>query len=210
MLNRFTLERKGAVMSSAGMTHYLSDNGECGLSLIELVIVVTIGILVTAMAVPTLITAVNNYRLRSSVVDLNTLLQQVRMQAIRDNKSYNIASDLSGTRIFAETVNVNGSWDSGEPLVMLQRNVSVDMGNSSPAISNLGFTPSSTNLGFTSRGVPCSGVVPACSTWSGNQQVGFVFYLQSTNGGNTSWGAISVSPSGRFRSWSYSGGAWSY
>jgi len=188
------------------MTHYLSDNGECGLSLIELVIVVTIGILITAMAVPTLITAVNNYRLRSSVVDLNTLLQQVRIQAIRDNKSYNIASDLSGTRIFAETVNVNGSWDSGEPLVMLQRNVLLDMGNSSPAISNLGFTPSSTNLGFTSRGVPCSGVVPACNTWSGNQQVGFVFYLSS----NGSWGAISVSPSGRFRSWSYSGGVWSY
>lgn len=194
------------VMRSSPMARNLSDNGECGLSLSELVIVVTIGILVTAMAVPTLITAANNYRLRSSVVDVNTFLQQVRIQAIRDNKSYNIASDLAGTRVFAETVNVNGSWDSGEPLVMLQRNVSMDTGLSSPAISNLGFTPSSTNLGFTSRGVPCSGVVPACSTWSGNQQVGFVIYLSS----NGSWGAISVTPSGRFRSWSYNGGVWSY
>ena len=193
-------------MKLASMAPNSSDNGECGHSLSELLIVVTIGILVTVMAVPTLLTAVNNYRLRSSVVDVNTFLQQVRLQAIRDNKSYNIASDHAGTRIFAETVNVNGSWDSGEPLVMLQRDVSMDMGFSGPSISNLGFTPSSTNLGFTSRGVPCSGVVPACSTWSGNQQVGFVVYLS----GNSTWGAISVSPSGRFKSWSYSGGAWSY
>ena len=184
---------------------------ERGFSLIEVVIVGTIGIIVTAMAVPMVMTAVNSYRLRSSVVDLNTLLQRARIQAIRDNKSYNIAWDLSGTRVFAETVTVNGTWDSGEPMVMLQQRVSLYTGNSNPAISGLGFTPSTTNLGFTSRGVPCSGVVPACSTWSGaNQQVGFVFYLQSTNGGNNSWGAISVSPSGRFRSWNYSGGTWTY
>jgi len=184
---------------------------ERGFSLIEVVIVGTIGIIVTAMAVPMVMTAVNSYRLRSSVVDLNTLLQRARIQAIRDNKSYNIGWDLSGTRVFAETVSVNGTWDSGEPMVMLQQRVSLYTGNSNPAISGLGFTPSTTNLGFTSRGVPCSGVVPACSTWLGaNQQVGFVFYLQSTNGGNNSWGAISVSPSGRFRSWNYSGGTWTY
>jgi Tfp pilus assembly protein FimT len=199
----------GSVMA-VGLTYSRNRKGERGFSLVEVVVVAALGIIVTAMAVPMIMTSVNNYRLRSSVVDLNTLLQQARIQAIRDNKSYNIAWDLSGTRVFAETVTVNGTWDSGEPMVMLQRNVSLYTGNSSPAISGLGFTPSSTNLGFTSRGVPCSGVVPACSTWSGtNQQVGFVFYLQSANGG-TSWGAISVSPSGRFRSWNYSGGTWTY
>jgi Tfp pilus assembly protein FimT len=191
-----------------------SRNGkrERGFSLIEVVVVGTIAIIVTAMAVPMIMTSVNSYRLRTSVVDLNTILQQARMQAIRDNKSYNIAWDLSGTRVFAD-LNANGSWDSGEPVVTLQRNVLLYTGNSAPTLSNstVGFTPqSSTAAGFNSRGVPCSGTVPACSTWSGANAVGFVFFVQSTNGSNTSWGAISVSPSGRFKSWSYGGGAWSY
>jgi Tfp pilus assembly protein FimT len=213
--NRSTLYGIWKVMMARRIDSRSGDY-EHGFSLIELVIVGTIGIIVTAIAVPTVMTAVNNYRLRTSVVDLNTLLQQARAQAIRNNATYNILADLSNSRVFVDA-NRDGLWNSGEPMVMLQRKISLYTGGSAPAISasTLGFTPQNSiaTAGFTSRGVPCNGTVPACTTWSGatlTTPVGFVFFLQSTNSSTTNWAAVSISPTGRFRSWSYSSGAWSY
>jgi len=187
---------------------------ERGFSLLELMIVVAISMITLAMTIPMMSTSIAQYRLRTSAVDLNSLMQRARVQAIRDNRTYTLRGcdsagsctntiDSTSQRILVD-LNGNGAYDGGEPVIQMQRGITITTA-ASPAItaSALGFTPSGSVLSFTSRGTPCTG--SPCA------QNGFVVYMTGATGSNsTSLSAISVSPSGRFRSWSYDPhGGWS-
>lgn len=187
---------------------------ERGFSLLELMIVVAISMITLAMTIPMISTSIAQYRLRTSAVDLNSLMQRARVQAIRDNRTYTLRGcnsagtctntiDNTSQKLLVD-LNGNGSADGGEPVIQMQRGVTITTAPS-PAITAaaLGFTPSGTVLSFTSRGTPCTG--SPCT------QNGFVLYMTAATGSNsTSLSAISVSPSGRFRSWSYDPhGGWS-
>jgi type IV fimbrial biogenesis protein FimT len=187
---------------------------ERGFSLLELMIVVAISMITLAMTIPMISTSIAQYRLRTSAVDLNSLMQRARVQAIRDNRTYTLRGcnsagsctntiDSTSQRILVD-LNGNGAYDGGEPVIQMQRGITITTA-ASPTItaSALGFTPSGSVLSFTSRGTPCTG--SPCA------QNGFVVYMTGATGSNsTSLSAISVSPSGRFRSWSYDPhGGWS-
>ena len=187
---------------------------ERGFSLLELLVVVAISMITLAMTIPMISTSIAQYRLRTSAVDLNSLMQRARVQAIRDNRTYTLRGcnsagsctntiDSTSQRILVD-LNGNGAYDGGEPVIQMQRGITVTTAPN-PAItaSTLGFTPSGSVLSFTSRGTPCTG--SPCT------QNGFVVYMTGATGSNsTSLSAISVSPSGRFRSWSYDPhGGWS-
>ena len=62
-----------------------------GFSLIELLIVVAIILVITAIALPSLMTTIANSRLRGAVNSASGLIQQGRMTAIKDNKRINAA-----------------------------------------------------------------------------------------------------------------------
>src|SRR5229473_1471779 len=89
-----------------------------GFSLIELLIVVFVVMVVAALAVPNILLAVSNIRLRSSAGDLAGLMQQARILAAKNNTTYTV---LYGTRNGAQIayidLNGNGSFDNGEPLM---------------------------------------------------------------------------------------------
>ena len=200
------------------------SRSQSGFSLIELLIVLAIMLIASAMAVPLIITSVSQYRLRTSVVDLNGLLQRARTRAVRDNRTYAVqtATVTQGGLTYAQAyldLNGNNILDAGEPMIQLQRNVSLNTSPGTAAIPNatLGFSPQSTTaqVNFNARGTPCVSVNAVCSSWDSAgatpNQVGFVYYLQSTSGASTSWAAVSISPSGRFRSWSYyNNSTWGY
>src|SRR5260370_38655236 len=104
-------------------------------------------------------------------------------------------------------------------MIQLQRNVSLNTSPGAAALPNatLGFAPQATTAqgSFNARGTPCVLVNAVCSSWDSAgatpSQVGFVYYLQSTLSASTSWAAVSISPSGRFRSWSYyNNSTWDY
>ena len=220
------------------VSHFLPDAGgrtttlsrrsahlrsQSGFTLPELLIVVAIGMIIASMTIPLLSTAVNQYRLRSSAVDLDGLLQRARTRAVKDNRTYTIQTALlvqggfTYTQVYLD-LNGNQALDAGEPSIQLQRNVTLVTGGGIPAIPNasLGFTPQATTaqVNFSARGTPCVFVGGFCSSWdsagAAPNQVGFIFYLRAPLGAGTSWSAVSIGPSGRFRAWSYSNANWSY
>ena len=196
---------------------------QSGFTLPELLIVVAIGMIIATMTIPLLSTAMKQYRLRSSAVDLDGQLQRARTRAVKDNRTYTLqtAQLVQGGFTYGQVyldLNGNLALDAGEPMIQLQRNVTLVTGAGIPAIPNasLGFTPQPTTaqVNFSARGTPCVFVGGFCSSWdsagAAPNQVGFVFYLQAPLGAGTSWSAVSIGPSGRFRAWSYSNATWSY
>ena len=200
------------------------SRSQSGFSLIELLIVLAIMLIASAMTVPLIMTSVSQYRLRTSAVDLNGLVQRARTRAVRDNRTYAVQTatvtqgGFTYTQVYLD-LNGNNILDAGEPMIQVQRNVSLNTSPGTAAIPNatLGFSPQSTTaqVNFNARGTPCVIVNAVCSSWDSAgatpSQVGFVYYLQSTSGASTSWAAVSISPSGRFRSWSYyNNSTWGY
>ena len=96
---------------------------QTGFSLVELLVVVAVAMIIGGMCAPLLMNTVNQYQLRAASVDLDNLLQQARMKAVRDNKFYTVKTNTSNTQIFFD-LNGNGSWDAGEPVVVLPRGAS--------------------------------------------------------------------------------------
>jgi Tfp pilus assembly protein FimT len=185
-----------------------------GFSILEILTVLAIAMIVTAMSGMMMMNLRNQYRLRTSTVDLSTLLQRARMQAVRDNRTYQMLIDPGPQRVFLDSNN-DGLWSQGEPAVQMQPGVTVLLdtsgaGNPTVPNSSLGFTPqgSSAVVGFTGRGTPCYFNGTVCSTWgplvSGKPNpVGFVYYTQATISSGTYLAAISIAPSGRFQVWTY-------
>ncbi len=177
-----------------------------GFTMIELMIVVVIILVVSAMAIPSVMTAMYNIRLRSSGSEVAGLLQSARMRAIRDNRSYplnctpqpltncvTLFVDLSGTG--------TGGYLAGAAVAELPGTVRFSTAGF-PAIpqATLGFVPQvNQQIYFNSRGLPCSmGLGGACTP------NGFVFYFQDQRAlGVRGYGAVAITPAGRIRVYSY-------
>lgn len=189
-----------------------------GFSLLELIIVLGIMLSVSVVAMPRFITYVSMYRLRNTMSQGAGFLQQTRMQAVRLNRVLSVSTGTAnGERI--AWVNLPGgtaNWDSGEPFLQLTRGIQVNAtGHPGDATTGLGYTAqsSSTAVTFNARGLPCvypTGSVNCENYDSSNTRVGFVIYFQNTGiFGVTNWGAITITPAGRIRSWVWNGGSYS-
>ena len=73
-------------------------NAEKGFSLLELVLVVAIVLVVAAMSIPSVVSAMYNLRLRSSAYSVSGILQTARTEAIRANSERYVcyAKDANG------------------------------------------------------------------------------------------------------------------
>ena len=202
---------------------------QSGFSLIELLIVIAIIMVIAAMATPNVMNAINNIRLRAGASELAGLLQQCRQRAVKDNRYYTVKpTNLTGSGLAAYVdLNFNNSFDnvapSPEPLIQFPANISVNSG--APNTANLKnnccstFTPQNQNIlpSFNSRGLPCvspgGNPPPANSVCNirdaSNNPVGFLYTMnQPRPFGAVGWAAVSVTPAGRIRVWTYSGTTW--
>jgi prepilin-type N-terminal cleavage/methylation domain-containing protein len=207
-----------------------------GFSLIELLIVVFVVMVVAAIAVPNILMAVSNIRLRASAGDLSGLMQQARILSAKNNTTYSILyATQNGAQIAFVDLNGDGVWENNVTLTI--GGVSVTM--SEPMIQFSGSTvaasgtPSGTGqptafvlvgdsgtgsydntntLGFTSRGLPCNydtTTTPATCTTPPAKY--FVYYLTNkrVGSGGTGWAAVVVAKGGRTKIVIWNGGAWS-
>ncbi len=197
--------------------------GQRGFSLVELLMVVAISLVIAAVAVPNIMRAMGAYRLRSGIHAQAQVIQRARMEAMSANRVQHVASqwnwDGSAWRNFV-FLDANGNWmqDANE---QVQYNLPSYMYNSwgwgpSTATMNLDFTPQNTwgLPSFDARGIPCQFNSPNdCPTIVGGQPVGFVSYLVFWEdswwvGSNIRFAAVSVSPTGKMRTYTWDGDSW--
>jgi len=204
-----------------------------GFSLIEIMIVVFMVMVVMAIAVPNVLLAVANIRLRSSAGDLAGLMQQARLMAAKNNPQtppvyairYGVRGgrqiayiDLDGNSAWTSSVTINGVT-MGEPLIEFSGTVVTAAG----APSGTGGQPSqyvldgdtviggnsfdnTKTLAYTPRGFPCDYTSPpTCSTPATTY---FVYYLTDTRVGPAGWAGVVVTKAGRTKVVTWSGSAW--
>jgi prepilin-type N-terminal cleavage/methylation domain-containing protein len=197
---------------------------EQGFSLLELCITLAILLIVGAMVFVNAATAMRNIRLHQSAVSYANLLQQARIRAVKDDNFYTVQTALSNGNWTAYVdINNSGTYDAGEPMMIFSQGVNYMPTASGPGQADLEskFLPANqsgtVNLAggpsFGARGLPCKpatggGVCPYTTPAPGGAvATSYITFLQ--NAQNTKWEAVTVSPAGRTRVWSYDGTTWS-
>lgn len=130
-----------------------------GFTLIELMIVIgMIGIL-TAISVPAVMKWLPNYRLKAAARDLYSNMQKAKIEAVKRNAdvliiftsgTYASAGGIGSYQVFVDDSPKDGAFNAGEQVlaqVNMPKNVSLYK------ISGL---TGNTNAGFNSRGLPCT------------------------------------------------------
>lgn len=208
---------------------------QSGFSMVEMLVVVAIALAITALAVPSIMATIGNYRVTTSAGALAALIQETRMMSVRDNKCYSMESTTVGTNsAYFVDLAQNQTYTAQpfpttnplqhEELVQMSSSVQIVPAANMPsqltaaAIGgpSANFTLDSTDaISFNARGLPCLVTPPGCATATSCQmlpngsQVGFVYYLSAQPPfGPALYKGISVTPAGRVRVWSLSGGNW--
>jgi prepilin-type N-terminal cleavage/methylation domain-containing protein len=190
--------------------------GSRGFSLIETLIVVTIALTVSAMAIPKFTQVWYGAQLRSATAGVASTMQQARMAAARSNSTYPVRYRINGglQEVYID-YNNNSAWDSGEPLTTMPKSIVAASGaptgaSGQPTAYTLAWdttsgTPfSNTNtLAYSPRGLPCNYVSGTCATPAASY---FVYYFQDIRAGG--WSAVLVTKSGRSKTMIWNGGSW--
>jgi prepilin-type N-terminal cleavage/methylation domain-containing protein len=184
-----------------------------GFTLLELVVVLGITLVITAMALPRVMTAVADMRLRSAANGFAGILTRARMTAVKNNRVCDVwGAAQSGTTILFLECDDDQIMEAGEPRYPLPGTVGIAVGVTPVPDATLGFTPqgAGTVPRFSPRGLPCVINVGACVTRVGNgQPIGFANYLQDTRSlGPNGLAAVTVNPSGHTRVFVWNGTAW--
>ena len=183
--------------------------------------VIAIMLAIAAIALPRFITAVSDYQLKSSMVQVAGMLQQQRMKAVTLNTTLQVqqsTKDNGRTYAWVDLAGGTAAYAIPDPMVELPKNISIPTsgypGNATTGLSYTPQTVSTAVIKFNARGLPCVGTGGACSniitSGGSTQQVGFVLYFKNDKTfGVSSWGAVTITPAGRIRTWFYNGSAYS-
>ena len=192
---------------------------QTGFSLLEVLLVVAIGLIVTAVGLPIMSTAIGNIKLRSSMTSVSGLLQNTRMVAVQQNKTktmchFNFSAPPYSLIFFVKdaiTCSTSVTPLENDPQVELQAPITpmaTPTGTGAPSpISNatlgLSVSPLTSDPSFNSFGLPCAYTGTACTNSA------FITYFKDNRiGGSGGWAAISVSPAGRINRWFWNGAIW--
>ena len=185
-------------------------NRQSGFSLMELVLVVSIMLVIAAIAAPSLTIMMENYRLDMSGHAVASLLVQTRLQAVRNNVpayvQYNNALTPNEAYITSDPAT---PYSVGLPDVAI---ASASFNTNPPDHKQLddllrngnnGVTAEiGTVIGFNARGLPCmeqaSAVVCQQQDPVTNNTPYFEWFMVDSRGG---WEAVTVTPAGRVKTW---------
>jgi prepilin-type N-terminal cleavage/methylation domain-containing protein len=197
-------------------------NRNRGFSLIEVLIVVFVVMVVAAIAIPNVLLAVSNIRLRASAGDLAGLVQQARILAAKNNTPYVV---LFGTRNGAQIAYVRdarnglGNYVTGEPLMEFSGTSvpasGTPTGSGQPSAyvlvgdTGTGSYDNTNTLGYTGRGLPCNYDITTTPATCNTPAVKyFVYYITDTRVGNPGWAAVVVTKGGRAKIVTWNGAVW--
>lgn len=194
-----------------------------GFSILELLVVIAILLIISAIAMPNIMNAIADIKLRASANAVVGVIQDARMLAVHDNKYYTVRmGTLAGVQIaYIDKIGTgatdgsgNGSYDNTEQVAQLTGTTRFAQTGAPSFNSNtlLGVTGTTTGdaairISFNGRGLPCRMNGSVCSNLVGGTPVSYVYFLTDLRPIN-GWAAVSVSPAGRVKVWYYAGTAW--
>ena len=184
----------------------LTRHRQRGYSLVEALIVVAIGLILTTFAVVRVQSALRTYTVNSTAADIARTIGVVRYQGITNGRN---ACTLFTNNQFGNDPNCDTVFTAADLRVQIPAGVSLSQAVP-PGVGTTGMPfsplpaplpPSCTNynINFNTRGSTAA----VCGTVVGAASVSIFFV---TGWGNTS--AVTVTGTGRARSWQYLGGSW--
>lgn len=181
----------------------MGTKGESGFTVVELVVVGAIILILAGVAIPSVMTSYQTYRLGSVTTQVANLIELNRFTAIKRNMAITLRQTSQGntTALYID-LDGDGAYDAVEPMVLLPADITFVNGQQGvPGPSSTGFpnasawtTPAST-ITFDSRG-----------TVAGAPAVYFI--ALGFQGGQTQYGlrAITVTPMGQTKTWTAAAG----
>jgi type IV fimbrial biogenesis protein FimT len=177
-----------------------------GFSLIELVVVMGMMLVLSAITVPSVVRSMNVYRLNVATTSLQNLIEVARFNAVRRNSTISLRQGLvNGQATFYVDLPNSGAYVNTDPVYVVPTTVQVAPG-AAPAAATTGLANTRALgagcISFNSRGVAdytnCGGGVP--SVW---------FISLGLTNGNPGYRAITLTPMGQAKSWmALPGGTW--
>jgi type IV fimbrial biogenesis protein FimT len=114
---------------------------ELGLTLVEMVMTLAIGLIMVSVALPVLVGAIQNYRLNSMAQQTANFVELARYTAIRRNTSVSMLQTVqSGNTVFFIDLKGDGALDVGDPMLMLPSDMQIANGQS--------LTPDKASIGI--------------------------------------------------------------
>jgi len=181
-----------------------------GFSLVELVVALAIAMVLAAIAIPSVVTTYNQYRLGVQATLIAGEIDQLRMTAVRRNSTVTLFSTPSGSNtILYIDANKSGTLDSTDPQFILPADMQISNSLSTaptgmPDVSSLPSTYStavklpSTGITFGANGTINAGAGP------------YFIVVGYTNTSKYGYRAVTVTPMGQIKVWTASsGGSWS-
>jgi Tfp pilus assembly protein FimT len=187
-----------------------------GFSIVELVVSLCVMLILSAIAIPTLMRSFRTYQLNDAATRLAAMLKFTRFEAVRQNKQVNFLMQSSGTGWLVgpdSNHNNNGTLDSKEKQELIAGFATLLPAGASGLPSTSAFpaplksatlNPLSGSAGsvtFDARGAIRDGGTVSSKI--------YVFYLGSPSSPEFGFRAIILFPSGSTQIWTApSGGAW--
>ena len=181
----------------------LFRTNEVGLTLVEMVMTLAVGLILVSVSLPVLVGAIQNYRLNSMVQQAANFVQLTRYTAIRRNTIVSMRQTAqNGNTVFYIDLNGNGALDAGEPMLMLPTDMQIANGQSltpdSASIGTPGLQDFAGTITFDYRGTV---------NYPGGGPTGPYFLaLGYTNQTQYGCRAVTVIPMGQTKLWKAPGG----
>jgi prepilin-type N-terminal cleavage/methylation domain-containing protein len=191
---------------------------QAGFTLTELLVVVAIIGVVAGLSIPNFTRSIDNAKLKAASQQLAAVYQDARLRATQNNTPYEVLLSPPGVTPQQVCVDLNGdgACGAGDPATVFPAQVSLNNAGVPLGLSvaALGFAPLNTEtsvmhdqqnnpvpgIAWNGLGIPCQ----RSSSASPCAAVGWVQYLRlQRSGGDVLFAAVTVSPTGRVKTWTY-------
>jgi type IV fimbrial biogenesis protein FimT len=185
-------------------------NRDRGFSMVELAVSMTVLLILTAIAIPSLMRSLRTYQLNDTAARLSDMLKFTRFEAVRRNTPVALRiNNPSGSDwiVWADTV-ANSTLDPTEKQILITGFATLLPSGAPPSSATI-----LASLGTTSSLTTLSGISPATISFDARGAVlplaAYVLYIGSATNPDFGYRAVILLPSGAVQIWTASaGGTW--